>query len=75
MTHTLATLGHNFINITAQDALRMGATKFSKQLAALTGSSTKVGPPPGKRVGVKVEVQKDGRWYVQRRRCSLPPLL
>jgi hypothetical protein len=48
--------------MTAHDALRMGPTKFSEQLSALTGSKKTVGPPPGKRMGSNVEVEKDGKW-------------
>jgi hypothetical protein len=54
--------GHNFVSMTAHDALRMGPTKFSEQLSALTGSKKTVGPPPGKRMGSNVEVEKDGKW-------------
>jgi hypothetical protein len=58
-----ARAGHNLMSLTAHDALRMGPTKFSGQLAALTGSKATVGPPPGKRVGSAVEVEQGGNWY------------
>jgi hypothetical protein len=41
----------------------MGAQTFSKELSALTGSQKSVGPPPGFRVGSKVEMNINGKWY------------
>ncbi len=56
--------GHNLVSMTANDALRMGSSKFSAKLASLTGSKSVVGPPPAKRIGAAVEVEVAGRWYV-----------
>ncbi len=58
-----ARAGHNFMSVTAHDALRLGPAKFSAQLSALTGSKAAVGPPPGKRIGSSVEVEHSGKWY------------
>ena len=56
--------GHNFLSLTAHDALRMGPAAFSQQLSTLTGKAAVAGPPPGKRVGSSIEVQNtaDSKW-------------
>jgi hypothetical protein len=52
-----ARAGHRFVQMTASQALRKGAKTFATEMAALTGSSKSVGPPPRPlRRGANVEV-------------------
>ena len=59
-----ARAGHRFVQMTASQALRKGAKTFATEMAALTGSSKSVGPPPRPlRRGVNVEVDVGGKRY------------
>ncbi|MCP5493816.1 MAG: AAA family ATPase [Leptospiraceae bacterium] len=58
-----ARAGHNFIKMKAQDALSMGARKFSEQLSSLIGNNKISGPPPDLRINASVEVEHNGKWY------------
>jgi Cdc6-like AAA superfamily ATPase len=59
-----ARAGHRFVQMTASQALRKGAKTFATEMAALTGSSKSVGPPPRPlRRGANVEVDVGGKRY------------
>jgi hypothetical protein len=59
-----ARAGHNFVALTAQQALRMGSKEFAKTLESLTGKGVSSGPPPSiDRIHSKVEVRLQNQWY------------
>ena len=59
-----ARAGHRFLKMTAHEAIRKGSKAFATELGALTGGSSKIGPPPSPlRRFMKVEVNIKGKWY------------
>jgi hypothetical protein len=50
--------------MTANEAIRKGATLFAAEMASLTGGRVGVGPPKALRRGMQVEVRgTDEQWY------------
>ncbi len=61
LSESKARPGHNFVSMTAQEALQMDHDKFVEKLETLSGTSSVSGPPPSvDRINARVDYQGSG---------------